>query len=907
MHNCRREAKSLFIAAWLLLPSVACDGAGDGWNSGERHATRHSDITGTAAVEEITNSAAASAVIKTVGRVFLTSEQGFPMPRCVGTLVGRDKVVTSKSCTLERTDPAGISVAFGTSQMFGVSSVWEESASAGQDGIVVLTLVQPVPESTVNAVAPAFVGNVTELIDSINSGDNVSPPPLIAGFGAHCPGADGPAAVTQSIRFAHYHQPLGVFALSASDPATAWTMIGGGVDTSEVALHCTGDFGGPLFVFHKASRRYVLAGVYHGPIASARGFAGHSWSYLGDPGNGGVDLGPAVIAALDLDRDADGVPDSSDNCDPNRCRQQGFAFADCANPSQKDSDANGIGDACCFLETWKLENSNGAAEHHLNSGRRPDECDPVPLLRIAKRNPTGIGVFKPDADLVSIGGDTWIGYGASLESFSERVAFRYCACVRQDGSLLDEAACVEQCGAGNAVPALGGFTPIDVTWERQPWDLVNISGEMGLPQNFHESRRGSRLNFTWNARRAADEDLIETGSNAALQGLIASAVLVDGTQYYSGVDSATQGRLRADLIFKSIPSQAGVGIAPFKPPYIAESRCLADPFGCFSAFVMPGDLWLREVTGVPDLISEPMLVQIDPSSGLPFGAVWWDASYRVDFGDKLEDGLAWTYPDAVAPWPWIAPIEPHALLLERKIDYRAVRIASSTHDLSGVALIRADEEGLRVDFGASAAIASNQLSASAAELRVLVGSKAVFSATTDALFLVGGSALAPTERIRRYNVARRELDLVEVEPAYAPWSVVLGATVDFTGGKLFVLDTDGKDVRLLEYDLTKGESRVLLRDSYKHQWDSLFLGHLENNSLVLVASKAGSYRACSIDVAGDRAEFTGRLDGSVNPIAVPVMGEYGLWMPVVDEQRGIRYESLAADRFTGGESCRDSL
>lgn len=89
---------------------------------------------------------------------------------------------------------------------------------------------------------------------------------------------------------------------------------------------------------------------------------------------------------------------------------------------------------------------------------------------------------------------------------------------------------------------------------------------------------------------------------------------------------------------------------------------------------------------------------------------------------------------------------------------------------------------------------------------------------------------------------------------------------------------------------------------YIHAYRSIFLGHAEDRQLILVASDADSYTAWSINVASGRAMFTGRFDSDAVPVAAPVMGLYSLTVPVL-EGLGVRYEELAAGRFSEGSPC----
>src|SRR5690606_16421822 len=90
----------------------------------------------------------------------------------------------------------------------------------------------------------------------------------------------------------------------------------------------------------------------------------------------------------------------------------------------------------------------------------------------------------------------------------------------------------------------------------------------------------------------------------------------------------------------------------------------------------PGERYLEPISGVRDLIDEPMLVLYDPDVNLPFATARWnDQAYRIDFGAAVGDTSAWTFPHPQEPWLHVSPEETMATVWGAGLDTRAVLLA----------------------------------------------------------------------------------------------------------------------------------------------------------------------------------------------------------------------------------------
>lgn len=858
------------------------------------------------------------ALIATYGPT--TSGNGW-FTACSGTLITRDRVLTSLECLGRRNENNDLIVKplihirvalshadFLAGISFAVEAVlpWAPEGAAGAQ-VAVLDLVTPVPPSKVQRIAPVFTGDLTSLLGRR--------PALVAGFGSTCSGCFnnerriglvGSAVVVDDEQSPTGHPRLKAVLDEVLDAIPYWD-----------------DGGGPLFLYDRASKRYVLAGVslrFFENVGSDPESNLRTWVYTGHLGDGVASHDHAAtllpLLGVDADRDNDRVPDDGDNCSPAVCTQYGLPITECTNRDQMDTDGDLLGNACCFADPRAVvQNTNVEAEDSAGATARPDACDPVPLLRLSSWKPPYANIPGLEREVLYFRGSTWVGDGAEPEQFDEEIAFRYCGCYDRFDNPMPEADCKEEevCIASEAVEGFGGFTPVGVSWKVNTWQSVPVPPEGGLPQPFEEEHSRSSRGYAWAWHADALAETIRNVPSASAgqretQGFFASAVK-NNDVYYSGRDFNAAGKLRADLEFRELPPDTPADLDKFVPPYLVSSNCVANPFGCYTPFLMPWELWIEQLAGGRDLVREPLHVQLDPASRKPFASVYWDAAYRFDFGASVADLTAWTYPDASAPWPFVSPVEPLAFLHQHGITSRGVRVAPPNVAAHTAFVAYSDATGLHLagvegESDLQAASVSLLLGDEPEEtlVRIPAGGRALYSASREALYLVGGSAVSPASRVRRYDTRAQQLEVLPVDPAFVPSGQVLGAAFDSLRDVLYVLDVENGKSRLFAHDLSTGNARQLWIASYAGVYSSVFLGQAEDGQLLLVVSGPSSYTVWSIAPFGEEAVFTGRVDGAGAPIAIPVMGPYSAVMAVL-EAGGIRSVELSPSAFEEGPPC----
>ena len=286
----------------------------------------------------------------------------------------------------------------------------------------------------------------------------------------------------------------------------------------------------------------------------------------------------------------------------------------------------------------------------------------------------------------------------------------------------------------------------------------------------------------------------------------------------------------------------------------------------------------------------------------------FDGPHSFRFGDYINDPSPWVYPTIADPWLTIPAVEPLTLLHTEEVPFRSALLAPSHFDALHAARIVSNAEGWSVDGppvgpmpqGAQAMNEDPDPDFEKTQVRMPRDGRALYSATRNEILLVGGSNLLPESRIRRYDFATQTVDVANFDPQFAPTSLVLGAAWDHIDNKLFVLDTDGSEARLVEHDLDTGSARERWSTTYQAEYESTYLGHTENGRLVLAVTGGMSTTIWNLDLRTDQASFAGRIDIEGEAVAVPSMGEHALILPIIDGAGALRYFELAATRFEKG-------
>ena len=872
---------------------------------------------------EVVDPAAPDDLAASVALVYYYARTG--SKACSGTLIDRDLLVTAGGCVLNSAGnvvaPGSLSVWFsGADFEEDNANYWEvaqvtllQTDAEQKYALALLRLQTEVPASVVASTPPLFLGNVNSLLDDTAYAD-----PIMMGFG--CEDED-PECVQWARRKVSF-EGVELIDLPTLEPSLAYIDLAG----PDPAPY-NHDLGGPLFMFDTVSARWVLAGVLNHFLHETTGdpvYVGPNWSYLGHPGvaGGPEDHAPLIRGHLGADDDDDGIPDLFDNCPPSACVAAGLDPVICANADQASA-MGGMGDACAFADArWvDARNTNAEVEEDLDVVAIPDGYDPVPLLRM-ESDPNLIEVIGGTQEQIGIRARSWMGALSDVdrlqgaeETFNEEIGFRYCGCYDSDGVRQAESECVESgtCVPGEAVYAAEGtsFSPI-VVKEKISQSYIydpRYGPGGGLPQDFKASFAGEQLEIVWDWYAAYStgqipgEEIEIAGGDviAATHGFVASAVIHNAGHYASRRDGDTFGRLRADLLLLTVPEASDIPVyIPDSPPIVEANPCFF--FDCGWPFHWPWEDYINVLSGVRNLINEPMLVQLDPDTHQPFATAWWNGPWRIDFGKALGDTTAWAFPDADARWPVIAPVETIARLRAQEIDSRAMLLAPHGTGASRAYRVFADGEGLQVEDVA----APWQMLASGGEepVEMPLGGKAVYSATRGELLLVGGSDRLPTQRLRRYDTATHQLVGIPVSADLAPGAQVMGAAFDAAQNLLYVLDVtgNGEETRLVAHDLNGGASRQLWTAPYSGLYASTHLAVREDRQLVLFVTDGSKWTAWSIDPRAQRARFTGRVDGVGQPVNAPIMGVHALVLPTLVED-AIHYEKLPVERFQEGVAC----
>jgi hypothetical protein len=188
------------------------------------------------------------------------------------------------------------------------------------------------------------------------------------------------------------------------------------------------------------------------------------------------------------------------------------------------------------------------------------------------------------------------------------------------------------------------------------------------------------------------------------------------------------------------------------------------------------------------------------------------------------------------------------------------------------------------------------------QVRMPPNGRALFTASQNAVLLVGGSNLLPEERVRRYDLGTQTLDVVPIDPLFTPSAQVLGATYDAFRSLLYILDTEEGKARLAEHDLVAKTSRVLWLAPDDALYDSTYLGRTEWGRLVLGVADAAATTFWTLDIRSGEVVFDSRLDIAGRPASAPAMGLHALTLPVIGDD-GLTYVELAPRFFEEGAPC----
>ncbi len=306
------------------------------------------------------------------GAVVEIRSSSLPGGTCSGTLVSRDRVLTTAACAYVETSPGNFApiedLEIVLHQEPDVSYSVRASFQVQSSKLTVLVLSAEVPESTVELVPPLFAGPIQDALGSRLDPDSG----VLVGHGPTCVGCSDHGVR----RMGRINQPVQV--CSGLDPSCGIpetdNLLVAHLDANMGAqLYSFGDEGSPLFLRDSNVGGYVLVGILRqratvgtNPVAwdflgkfAASDTSPDHWTFLqslwlvGDQVQfvpSGQTPPPGSEPLLGWDEDGDRVLDASDNCPPEHCIDLGLPITDCFNPDQLDSNFNGIGDVCDELD-----------------------------------------------------------------------------------------------------------------------------------------------------------------------------------------------------------------------------------------------------------------------------------------------------------------------------------------------------------------------------------------------------------------------------------------------------------------------------------------------------------------------------------------------------------------------------
>jgi hypothetical protein len=908
-----RKQWGLVVATTACL--AAC-GSGTAGGSDESSVTDRQPLWGTVtdapdatARHMLTPDEAAGAV----ARITVALESGQTMT-CSGTLVGRDRVFTSRDCTLGSTvprqvRPAGaftVEFAQAPGQSFAVSAVvaYGDNTFLWRGGdLAVLTLSSYVPEEVVETVAPLFLG---DLEHALASGRLDATNAFLVGYGARCQYTFDclPSDGTMR-RYGYVSGPVQLSWEGSDSPVlVAWLQAAAGAVPSARYQFTGADGAAPLFVWDSVANRYVVVGAHvqnYGPDF----MESHHFSIAGKVGSSpSTDYGAWLRPYLGEDGDSDGIPDAFDNCAPADCAHA----ADCANPEQENGQRDRLGDRCDPCNGADVDpygrNSNQEAETALTADALSDRCDPVPLLRIIPqaRHPVE-RLGKQSTDPAEEGAEEvewlsaapWMGIGGYSRTFRADVAFRYCPCFdSEQGLYVDQTTCRTVCRPEFAAKGEDGWVKQTVQRALPGGQRKPVDGEYGSgdPLVFVEDREGppERFLFRWYdeiaaGRVPAEPVVIGKETYDGTYGFVASTVLrTDG--YRSDRDERYDLSLRTDLEFMEFP-------------YILEVPSLDQQLvaacthpGCLS-WAMPWDEWIWVIREEWNWIVDPAVLVLDQGVvRLLLGDTSMDATKATSLWVQHILGAD------MGPWAWVASSESGQRLRGQNVAARAAAIPTMTAEAARpVVVVGGKEMAIQEELNGEDWSSVTKAPASG-PIRLEEGMSAAFSAIDGAVFFTGGSAFG--KEIHRYDFATGKLEALATEVAFG--DPVLASAYDSLSNQLWTLGVVDGAARLVRYSLENKEAEVLLETPFSGEMVRHSLHVLDDGRLMLIAGKSEGFTGWIVRVSGDNLVFDGSYTSPLRLLDMPVMGEYAPVAPVFENQ-GIGYLELTPGMFQGEEKC----
>lgn len=674
-----------------------------------------------------------------------------------------------------------------------------------------------------------------------------------------------------------------------------------------------------------------------------------------------ADLDPNLDPNAQADSDGDRVGDECDDCDTpdpypfclsnadcngTICIRDGQFVGHCSAPVDLDTD--GIQDACDACLNFPNEelNSNPKAETRDAQPVLPDDCDPLPLLRVASQAPNTITVGAaaslcggdgagPD-DVQPLYATRWLGSetpNPAPNTYNRPVAYRHCSCMLGNTKLPFDV-CVSQTS-----PTCSWDDPLAT------WDPITVRAANGAPIQPIGAMSTASIQFTegqsaifngiweWRDDLAAGR-IFGKGACGPVGG---SCDAPESCETYGAVFTrvlgVTTGSAR-DTLHPGLRQVFRLYATPGLSKYVPQPFIIPACFGVDCLPWVDPKLYLRDpaLLDFTNGFTQPVALAA-PGGGVVQALV--GPTHAIDVTSNIHPTVgSWISNPALA---WLTHVEPDFRIRQARSRplLQAVVLPRDWNATSTVHAVTATENGLVPAGRTGDAVVSH---ASAPPLGAFpigrTGHRALYSALDDALYMVGGVTTQgfATQDVWHYSISSSRWTPVKLVGNHRPSSKPISVAYNQAEHSLFVLDIDDDagDVatteedgasggsaqansghppkgsqpraRLVRYDLAVGASAEVATWPWAGMTDAVYLAALSDGQLALVTSHANSHHVwrLSIDATG-KLTYSGVMAGPGRVLGQPAMGERELYV-LIEHKGELVYEAL--DSFVGGPPCQ---